>query len=213
VDIINGTEGPYAVFECICRKSATIKGHPCKKTTRAETCMALGDMARIVIESESGRAIDREEALEIARMNQADGLVLQPSNTRKVDFVCACCGCCCGMLSIQKSLPKPVEFWATNYYAAVDAEVCSGCGTCVERCQVDALSMDDHRDVSVVNRDRCIGCGNCVPTCPTRAMRLLRKDEEVVPPEDLEHLYDAIMAKKKGKLGKVKLATKIVLKQ
>jgi Na+-translocating ferredoxin:NAD+ oxidoreductase subunit B len=212
-EIINGTEGPYAVLECICRKSARIKGHPCKKTARTETCMALGDMARIVSESESGRAIDREEALEIARMNQADGLVLQPSNTRKVDFVCACCGCCCGMLRIQKALPKPVEFWATNYYAAADAEVCSGCGTCVERCQVDAVSMDDHRDVSVVNRDRCIGCGNCVTTCPSGAMRLVRKDEEVVPPEDLEDLYDTIMAKKKGKLGKVKLATRIVLKQ
>lgn len=200
-DIINGSEGPFAILECICRKSAAMKGDPCKKMSRLETCMALGDMARIVIQNESGRAIDREEALQIARMNEADGLVLQPSNTRKVEFVCACCGCCCGMLGIQKRLPKPVDFWATNYYASVDAGACTGCGTCIERCQVNALVIDDRLDVSLVNLDRCIGCGNCVTTCPAGAMALIKKDKEVLPPEDSEDLYEIIMANKRGKLG------------
>jgi ferredoxin len=212
-DIINDADGPFAIFECICRKSAGMKGNPCKKTSRQETCMALGDMARIVIQNETGRAIDREEALEIARMNEADGLVLQPSNTRKVDFVCACCACCCGMLSIQKMLPKPVDFWATNYYASVDAGACTGCETCVERCQVNAVTIDDRLDVSLVNLDRCIGCGNCVTTCPAGAMALVKKDTEVVPPEDSEDLYETIMVNKKGKLGTIKLATRLMLKK
>jgi electron transport complex protein RnfB len=212
-DIINDADGPFAIFECICRKSAGMKGDPCKKTSRQETCMALGDMARIVIQNETGRAIDREEALEIARMNEADGLVLQPSNARKVDFVCACCGCCCGMLSIQKMLPKPVDFWATNYYASVDAGACTGCETCVERCQVNAVTIDDRLDVSLVNLDRCIGCGNCVTTCPAGAMALVKKDTEVVPPEDSEDLYETIMVNKKGKLGTIKLATRLMLKK
>jgi len=211
--IIAGSDGPFAVLECICRKSAAMKGHPCSKTARRETCMALGDMARVVIRNESGRAIDKEDALEIARMSEAEGLVLQPSNTRKVDFVCACCGCCCGMLSMQKKLPKPVEFWATNFYASVDAGACTGCETCVERCQVNAVTIDDRLDVSRVNLDRCIGCGNCVTTCPTGAMTLVRKDAEVVPPEDAEDLYETIMAKKKGKLGKLKLAARYALKK
>lgn len=210
-DIINSADGPFAILECICRKSAGIKGRSCKKTSRLETCMALDDMAIMVIKNKSGRAIAKEEALEIARMNMTDGLVLQPSNTRKVDFVCACCGCCCGMLGIQKRLPKPVDFWATNYYATVDAGVCTGCGTCVERCQVDAVIMDDRLDVSVVKLDRCIGCGNCVVTCPTGAMELAKKDTEVVPPEDSEHLYGTIMANKKGRLDKLKLAARLVL--
>lgn len=211
VDIINGTGGPFAILECICRKMAGMKGNPCKKTSRQETCTAFGDIAKNVIQNGSGRAIGREEALEIARMNEADGLIFQPSNTRKVDFVCACCGCCCGMLRVHKMLPKPVDFWATNYYASVNAETCSGCGTCVERCQVNAVTVDDRAVASFVNLNRCIGCGNCVVTCPTGAMSLLKKEKEIVPPQDLEGLYDVIKANKKGTLGRIKLAMKLML--
>jgi electron transport complex protein RnfB len=212
-DIINGAAGPFAILECICRKSAAIKGNPCKKTSRQETCMAFGDMARNAVRSGTGRAIGKEEALEIAKMNEADGLVFQPSNTQKVDFVCACCGCCCGMLRVQKMLPKPVDFWATNYYASVNAESCSGCGACVERCQVNAVTVDDRVATPFVNLNRCIGCGNCVVTCPTGAMSLLKRDKATVPPQDSEGLYDIIMAKKKGRFGKVKLATRLMLKK
>jgi len=213
VDIIRGTDGPFAILECICRKSAGMKGNPCKKTSRQETCMALGDIAKNAIQNGSGRAIGRQEALEIARMNEADGLVFQPSNTQKVDFVCACCGCCCGMLRVQKMLPKPVDFWATNYYASVSTETCTGCGTCVERCQVNAVAVDDSLGTSFVNLSRCIGCGNCVVTCSTGAMSLVKKEKEIVPPQDTEGLYDVIMANKKGTLSKIKLATKLMLKR
>ena len=213
VDIINGTDGPFVIHECICRKSAAMKGNPCKKTSRQETCMAFGDMAKNSIKNGAGRAINKQEALEIARLNEADGLIFQPSNTQKVDFVCACCGCCCGMLRMQKMLPKPVDFWATNYYASVDAKTCTGCGTCVDRCQVTAVSIDEKLGASSVNLNRCIGCGNCVVTCPTGAMNLLKKEKEIVPPQDSESLYDAIMANKKGTLGKIKLAMKLTFKK
>lgn len=212
-DIISGTDGPFAILECICRKMAGMKGNPCKKTSRQETCMPIGDMAKYAIQNGAGRAINRDEALEIARMNEADGLVFQPSNTQKVDFVCSCCGCCCGMLRVQKMLPKPVDFWATNYYAAVNAKACSGCGTCVERCQVDAVTVDDRESTAFVNLNRCIGCGNCIVTCPTGAMNLLKKEKQIMPPQDTEKLYDIIMANKKGTLGKMKLAAKLILKK
>jgi len=212
VDVIKGSDGPFAILECICRKSAALRGNPCKKTTRHETCMPIGDMAKYAVEQGTGRAISRDEALSISQMNEDEGLVFQPSNNQKVDFVCACCGCCCGMLNMQKSLPKPVDFWATNFYASVNTEVCSGCGTCIERCQVGALTVDDRTQASSVNRNRCIGCGNCVVTCPTGAMSLLKKEKEVVPPRDYEDLYDVIMTNKKGTLGKIGLVAKLMLK-
>jgi electron transport complex protein RnfB len=213
VEIINGAEGPFAILECICRKSAAMTGNPCKKTSRQETCMPIGEMAKHAIQNGMGRAISREEALEIARMSEADGLVFQPSNAQKVDFICACCGCCCGMLRLQKMLPKPVDFWATNYHAAVNAEACTGCGACVERCQVDALAVGDDESTVLVNLDRCIGCGNCIVTCPTGAMSLFRKKKETVPPQDTEALHDEIMAHKMGTLGRMKLAAKLMLKK
>jgi Na+-translocating ferredoxin:NAD+ oxidoreductase subunit B len=212
-DIINGTDGPIVMHECICRKVAGMKGDPCKKTSRLETCTALGDMAKNSIRMGKGRVVSREEALDLAGQNESDGLVLQPSNTQKVDFVCACCGCCCGMLRVHKMLPKPVDFWSSDYYASVNSENCTSCGVCAERCQVNALSLDDCLGIPTINLDRCIGCGNCISSCPSAAISLLQKDKNVVPPMDTQGLYDTIMANKKGKLGKIKLAARLILKR
>ena len=35
---------------------------------------------------------------------------------------------------------------------------CAACGTCVERCPMDAVTLGDE-GVSVVDESRCIGCG------------------------------------------------------
>jgi Na+-translocating ferredoxin:NAD+ oxidoreductase RNF subunit RnfB len=211
--LITGSVGPFVVNECICRKAAHLKGNPCQRTTRMETCMALGDIAKNCIRAGMGRKVSKEEALDIAQQNESEGLILQPSNTQDVEFICACCGCCCGMLSVHRILPKPVDFWSTNYYASVDPESCTGCETCVERCQVDAISIEKHLGASTVNLDRCLGCGNCIPTCPSQAISLVKKEKEVSPPENWEELYDIIMANKKGRFGKIKLATRLMLKK
>jgi len=110
-------------------------------------------------------------------------------------------------------LPKPVEFWATNYYAEVDPENCTGCETCVTRCQVNAVNIDESLNVSRVNLDRCIGCGNCITSCPSGALSLVKKEKETMPPVDTENLHDIIMANKKGKLDKMKLAARLMLKR
>jgi Na+-translocating ferredoxin:NAD+ oxidoreductase subunit B len=188
-EIINSTEGPITVSSCICREGANRRGQPCHKTARLETCMGFGDWARHFIKAGHSREITREEALEITRRNEEDGLVLQPTNYLKVDFVCACCGCCCGILRIQKMLPNPGLTWSHNYYAAVDTGNCTGCGTCVEKCQVNAVKVDEKNGYSTIDLDRCIGCGNCVAACPSEALRLVKKEKEAVPPEDCTSLY------------------------
>lgn len=211
-DVLSESHGPFVVLECICRKAAGLAGKTCAQTARMETCMAVGEWAKGAIRAGVGRAVSRDEALDIARMNQEDGLILQPSNSQEIDFICACCGCCCGMLAVLKSLPRPVDFWATNFHATVDADECTECGTCVDRCQLSAIRLDDGKGHSVIDLARCIGCGNCVVTCPSGAMSLVKKQREVVPPVDSEALYDTIMLHKKGTLGKAKLAAKLMLK-
>jgi len=52
-----------------------------------------------------------------------------------------------------------------------------------------------------------------VVACPSQAMSLLKKAKEAIPPGDSEELYDIIMANKKGRLGKIKLATRLLLKK
>jgi len=210
-DIINETEGPIAIMQCICRERSRVKGLPCQQTKLTETCMSFGDMARNLIRFGTAREINKDEALGICQQCEADGLVLQPSNTQKVEFVCACCGCCCQILSVHKMLAKPLDFWATNYYAEIDREKCTGCGTCEHRCQVNAIHVQPKTGISTIDLTLCIGCGNCISVCPVRAISLNKRKQETIPPIDHEHLYDSIKANRQGTLGKLKLATRFVM--
>jgi predicted aldo/keto reductase-like oxidoreductase len=48
---------------------------------------------------------------------------------------------------------------------------CIGCGTCIEHCPNEALSMQDGK--AVVDHDLCILCGYCSPHCPEFAIRMV----------------------------------------
>ena len=209
--LMHEAEEPFVILECICRKKKSIEGQSCRKTDRKETCLAIGDMGRMAQQAGQGREISKDEAMSIIAKNQKEGLVLQPSNTEKAEFICSCCGCCCGMLGVHKSLPKPLDFWASNFQAAVDRQTCEGCGTCEKRCQVGAVSVSEEKQVAVVDLNRCLGCGVCVPTCPTKSITLVKKPDEVRPPQTREDLHEIIMAGKKGRLGKLKLADKLII--
>jgi len=210
--IVRDSPGPFVVLPCICRRSEAMKNKRCTKTSREETCLAFGDMAAWVLRRKHCREITRDEVLEILRQNEEDGLVLQPANTRQPEFVCSCCGCCCGMLAYQKFLPRPVDFWASNYFADVAEEACVHCGTCVSRCQVGAVTLNGPSGEAKINLSRCIGCGLCVPTCPSEAVRLKKKDPERVPPANDEDLYDEVLAKRKSGLRQLKMLMKVALR-
>jgi electron transport complex protein RnfB len=195
--IIEQNKGPIVILECVCRAGAEKQGQPCKQTSRKETCMALGDIAKSLAESgKLGRSISKEEALDIMRKNQEDGLVLQPSNTQEPEAICSCCGCCCGLLKIHKMIPNPVSHWATNFFAEVNTELCSGCGECEEECQVDAMKLDDEKMTATVDLTRCLGCGLCVAVCPENAIELCNKASETVPPPTSEDMMEVIMKNK-----------------
>ncbi len=209
--LLQQAEAPFAVFECICRQKKTLLGKPCQITERKETCLAVGSMAQAALRMGMGKEITLDESMSILEQNQKQGLVLQPSNTEKAEFICSCCGCCCGMLGMHKNLPKPLDFWASNFYAVVDTDTCDGCGNCEKRCQVGAVSVSEKTQQTSIDLNRCIGCGVCIPTCPQKAISLQKKPTEVRPPQTKEDLYDIIMSHKKGRLGKLKVTGKMFI--
>ncbi|MEI6807284.1 MAG: 4Fe-4S dicluster domain-containing protein [bacterium] len=209
--LILNARGPFVALKCICREAKSIKGKPCKQTSRMETCLGMNDVAVMVLRRKNGREVNLEEALAILQQNEDDGLVLQPANAQNPEFVCSCCGCCRGMLSFHKFIPRPVDFWASNFSAEVNADTCTNCGKCVKRCQVNAVALTGPTGKAVVNLKRCIGCGLCVPTCPANAIKLRQKPEETVPPQTEEELYDKIMENKKGRWGQTTVLVKAAL--
>lgn len=192
--IIEKTKGPIDVAECICRQGKEMIGEPCKITSRLETCIGFGDTAQLYNDQGWGREVSKEEALQIIRKNEEEGLVLQAFNTINPEFICSCCGCCCGMLSNCKILPQSAKFLSSTFQAEIDIELCKGCGICVDRCQMDAIKL--RKEISKLNKKKCIGCGNCVPTCPENAIQLKKKAKRDIPFETKDKLYAAILKKK-----------------
>ncbi len=209
--VVDASPGPFVVLPCICRRSKAMKDKPCAKTSREETCLAFGHAASMILRRKHCREVTRDEVLAILRQNEEDGLVLQPANTRQPEFVCSCCGCCCGMLSYQKRLPHPVDFWTSSYHAEVSAAACAQCGTCVTRCQVGAVDLAGRSGEAQINLSRCIGCGLCVPSCPSEAIQLKRKNSEPVPPANAEDYFEQVMANRKGGLEQLKMLVKVAL--
>ncbi|MDY7010120.1 MAG: 4Fe-4S binding protein [Planctomycetota bacterium] len=52
----------------------------------------------------------------------------------------------------------------------VDIEKCTGCGSCVDVCPVEAISLNDGK--AVIDEDTCTECGLCVDECPEEAISL-----------------------------------------
>jgi Na+-translocating ferredoxin:NAD+ oxidoreductase subunit B len=163
----------YAVAPCICRRKARLEGGGCRAPE--ESCLLFGEWADYYVGAGHGRHIERPEVMDIlARADEAN-LVLQPSNSQDIAFICCCCGCCCGVLRGLKSYAKPAEVVASAFIARHEADECRACWTCLERCQMEALVEDGDR--VLFNAERCIGCGLCVSTCPSGALTLVRKPE------------------------------------
>ena len=184
-EIIN-KQSKIVVSPCICRREQKMIGKGCDKPS--EVCLSFGAGAYYYEKNGLGREIDKKEAMELVKKGVDAGLVLQPGNQQKPMNICMCCGCCCGVLKNLKTLEKPAEVIHTNYYALVDEDLCTACEACVERCQMDAITVDD---AALVNLNRCIGCGLCVTDCPTEAITLRQKagESQYLPPKNVFETY------------------------
>ena len=190
VDALVAAQDRFAVAPCICRRTARMAGEGCDAPE--ESCLIFGDWAEYYARTGRGRAIDRDEVKAILARADAANLVLQPSNSSEAAFICCCCGCCCGVLNGLKRNPKPAEVVVNAFIAQFDAELCLNCGTCLGRCQMEALTEGVTGGPAHVefNSDRCIGCGLCVSTCPSGALTLVRKPD-YEHPEPAPTLDDA----------------------
>jgi Pyruvate/2-oxoacid:ferredoxin oxidoreductase delta subunit len=175
-----------AVGTCFCRHYAILLDENDHCGVSHNNCMAFGQGAIFVSERHNGRLIDKDEALQILKKAEEEGLVHCSANTsEELAFICNCCSCHCGILSMAKAASSASTILTSGYHAQVDPDLCTACETCLERCPVSAVSIDD---VASVDHLQCIGCGLCVSTCSSEAMNLAVEPDTVTPPKKLGDL-------------------------
>ncbi len=186
----------FGVADCICKKEKGLLDNQCDKPM--EICLGLAPIPGIFENHHWGRSITKEEAYDIIKKAEEEGLVHLTSNVAAGQyFICNCCGCCCGVLRTLNRLGISTGV-NSHYYAEIDTDACEACGICSdERCQVEAVIEDN--DTYQVVTEKCIGCGLCVSTCPAEAIKLVRKTpgEQVEPFKD-EMDFFKVKARERG---------------
>ncbi|UCG02272.1 MAG: 4Fe-4S binding protein [Candidatus Heimdallarchaeota archaeon] len=208
-NIIAHTEGEFSVMNCICKQGKDLVEQSCQVTEIRETCILFPNPTSYFRRFNISRPVSNEEVLQILDQAEEAGLVIQPGNSQEPNFICCCCGDCCGVLTMAKTYSKPSELFSSNYYAIIDPDRCNGCGSCQKRCQMEALVIT--KEKTSVNLDRCIGCGLCVIKCPNEAITLNEKVKITVPPKNRYNLYRKILFKKLGPIKTLKTGMKIKL--
>ena len=172
-ELLEGAKS-WGVRDCICRVQQKLVGKGCDHPV--ENCLMFAPVEGVFDYSETTRAITKEEALRLLHEAEEAGLVHSTGNYRdRHNYICNCCTCCCGILRGVAEFAIPTAVARSDFFSVVDAELCIGCGDCVERCQFGALSVPE--DVCEVDYGRCVGCGLCACVCPTDALRLERRPE------------------------------------
>lgn len=132
----------FTVTDCSCRTDRELMGEGCGHL-KEDMCIQMGHAAEYYIKTGRGRQITREEAFEIIRKAEENGLMHQIPNidgSGKTHAICNCCGC--GCLSLRTAeMFKNNDMVRSNYVARVDKEKCVACGQCVENCPVNALKL------------------------------------------------------------------------
>lgn len=132
----------FSVSDCSCRTSREAMGEGCGHL-KEDMCIQMGHAAEYYIRTGRGREITREEAFEIIRRAEENGLMHQIPNldgSGKTHAICNCCGCSCLALRTT-SMFINADMSRSNYVSKVDKDKCVACGECVVNCPTNALSL------------------------------------------------------------------------
>jgi len=168
--------GNIAVTRCACRVIDGSCGKP------LEVCVQLNKAADYAVERGTGRKVTKQEALEIFRLCEEEGLVHVAGNRRSLGHVvCNCCeDCCIGWSATKEGVKKAIA--PSRFTAYVDPSLCTSCETCLTRCFFDAVSLEGEDDTALVDPEKCMGCGVCLVTCQGQAISMNEtRQEEFIP--------------------------------
>jgi NADPH-dependent glutamate synthase beta subunit-like oxidoreductase/NAD-dependent dihydropyrimidine dehydrogenase PreA subunit len=138
--ILNGATR-FAVADCTCRRSRRLLGQGCGHLEQ-DMCIQLDTGAEYYIRTGRAREITREEAFEVIRKAEENGLMHSIPNIDSgvTHAICNCCACSCYSMRNALLFNSP-DMIRSNYVSEADAEKCVACGQCVENCPTNALKL------------------------------------------------------------------------
>ncbi len=163
-----------AVTNCSCRTIHPVPGVP------LEVCMQINNAARYAIDRGTGRELTKQEAIEMLKMCEEEGLVHTVANSKGLGhMICNCDNEVCGNWPDKKF--AKLHTAPSRFLAIVDTDSCTTCETCVDRCFFDAIHIEDEKDTALVDEEKCMGCGLCEVTCPDGSitMKEIRAEDHV----------------------------------
>jgi len=173
----------FLLRECMCRSL-----EPCQYYPQNIGCLFLGEGAK-EIESSLGREATVEEALTHHRKALALGLIPMVGNLRWDSLwlgvrkanplltICHCCDCCC-YFKLYRFLPQEAAGGLQKLEGLeirVTDEKCDGCGICLDRCFIKAMTLQGGK---AVPGEECRGCGRCAVICPKQAIKIFLPSTE-----------------------------------
>ena len=177
-DLVLSAPPTITVYECGCRNARQIHCSP------TQVCMFIGEpFANFMLEHHpnESRALSQPEALELLKSEHERGHIhtawFKNAMFDRFYVICNCCKCCCGGIETMNKYGIPM-ISSSGYVAVADEDLCSACGTCIDYCPFEALTLENH---VVISWDKCMGCGVCVDQCLNEALSLIIDENKGIP--------------------------------
>ena len=147
-------------------------------------CINFGVMSEIIeklprfIPVDEKFQLTREEAIERFKEHNEKGYIgtIWYGPYPYINNLCSCANPECA--GIRPRLDFGINsIYKAEYVVDIKSDQCTGCKSCISKCQFDAIEYDQIRKQSVVDLSKCYGCGVCLHACEYYAMRIHpRKD-------------------------------------
>ena len=184
-DLLSKHPDEIAIANCFCRQYKKINTDAdCGQGIPLESCMAIGVIAKHLVENGTARYISYEEAVQKMAYFEDHGCIHTTFHNHndandEAIAICNCCADCCLLYSgYRKANISKLYVRALYAPEMIDESRCVGCDKCSKACPTRATWYDRENGKLVFDYDKCIGCGQCVHQCrfDVRRMAADRRD-------------------------------------
>lgn len=185
-DLLAKHPNEIAIANCFCRQYKKINTDAdCGQGIPLESCMAIGVIAKHLVENGTARYISYEEALQKMAQFEDHGCIHTTFHNHndandEAIAICNCCSDCCLLYNGYRTA-NISKIYVRSFYSPelIDETRCVGCDKCGRVCPTRATYYDKAAKTLVFDYDKCIGCGQCVHQCKFDVRRMAKDSRDV----------------------------------